>query len=211
MIVQSLSVDSGNRCKRKLAIIGFGHPVHFCYDFVFVHTRTKYFHSRNVHISRHITCLFYLFYFFGRLITALCHNCTNKWNRTFLACRRNAQPLHQFQFMLRPVGRQVMHCLSLAHCFMQIVHDFGRRHYFRYAHTPAFLFQGRLRSHPYDMVNRKFIAKYNLLVLINIDNRRQTGKRQTEIIQEGRILTITESIVLIMQSLFVITQKQQHS
>ena len=75
-----------------------------------------------------------------------------------------------------------MHGLSFAHRFVKIVRDVGRRHHIRYAHTLTFLFQGRLGAHPDDMVNRELISKYDLLVPVNVDNRRQTGKRQAEII-----------------------------
>ena len=98
-----------------------------------------------------------------------------------------------------------MHRLSFTHRFVQIIHYLGGRHHIRYAHTFALLFQGRLCTHPDNMVNRQFISKNNLLVLVNVDNRRQAGKGQTEIIQKCRILPVTESVIFIMQPLLVIT------
>ena len=70
-----------------------------------------------------------------------------------------------------------MYSLPFTHRFMKIVHNFERRHHVRYSHTFTLLFQGGLSTHPDNMVNRQFISKNNILVLVNINNRRQTGKR----------------------------------
>ena len=205
--MQSLSVDCGNCRERKFAIIHFGYTVHLCHNFIFVHTRTNHFHRLDMHVGSHITCFFYFCNFFGRFIITLCHHRTDKRHGTFLTCRRNTQPIHEFQLMFGTVRRKIMHRLTFLYGFVQIADNPGGRKRLPNAYPFTLLFQSRLRTHPYNMIDSQFVSENDFFVLIDVNNSGKSGKRQAEIVEESRILTITESIIFIIQSLFVISQE----
>ena len=60
-------------------------------------------------------------------------------------------------------------------------------------------------DHIYDGPHSAF--ENDFFVLIDVNDSGKSGKRQAEIVEESRILTITESIIFIIQSLFVISQE----
>ena len=176
MVVQRLAVHRSNRCKRKVTVVGLGHTVHFRHHFIFVHTRPNHFHRLDMHVGSHITCFFYLNNFFRRLIIALCHHRTDKRDGSFLARSGNTQPVHQLQLVLGTVRRKIVYSLAFLHSFVQVTGYIGRRAGLRNAHPLALLFQSGLGTHPDNMVDGQFITEDNLLILINVDNGRQTGK-----------------------------------
>ena len=58
------------------------------------------------------------------------------------------------------------------------------------------------------MVDGQLIAEYDFFIFVYVDESRQPGKRQAKIVEKSGILAVTESIVLIVQPLFIVTQKQ---
>ena len=110
--------------------------------------------------------------------------------------------------MLGTVRRQIMNRTSLCYGLLQITGYLGIRTGFGNSNCCSFLVQCRLCTHPDNVVNGQFVSKYNFLVFIYIDNGRKTCKRQAKVIEKGGILTVTESIVLVIQALLVVTQKQ---
>ncbi len=91
---------------------------------------------------------------------------------------------------------------------MQIADDIGKRTGFGNAHSRSLFVKGGLGTHPYNMVNSQLITENDFLIFIYVDDCRQSGKRQAKIVEKSGILTVTESIVLIVQPLFIVTQKQ---
>ena len=160
-----------------------------------------------MHIGSYIASLFYFYDFFCRFIVALSDHGTDEWNRTFLMCGRNTQPVHQFQFMFRAVRRQIVNCFPFLYTLMEVAYNVSRRHQIFYAYTFAFFVQRRLWSHPYDCVDRQLITKDNFFVFIYIDNSRKSGTWKSEIIKESGILTITECVIFVIQSALVISEK----
>ena len=68
--------------------------------------------------------------------------------------------------------------------------------------------KGGLGTHPDNMVDGQLIAKNDFFIFIYVDESWQPGKRQAKIVEKSGILAVTESIVLIVQTLFIVTQKQ---
>ena len=100
-----------------------------------------------------------------------------------------------------------MHCLTFLYGFVQIADNSGGRKCLPNTYPFALLFQSRLCAHPHNMVDSQFVPENDFFVLIDVNDSGKSGKRQAEIVEKGRILTITESIIFIIQSLFVISQE----
>ena len=196
--MQSLAIDGSNSRKRKLTIIGFCHAVHLSNNFIFIHARTKHLSSRNMHISCYVACTFYLSNFFSGFIITLADNRTDKRYRAFLTRWRYSQPIHQFQLMFGTIRRQIVDSLPLLHTLMQIIHNCSGRQCMFNSYKLTFLLQCWLNTHPDDIINRQFITKNNFFIIVYINYSRKAGKPKTEIIKEGRILTVTESITFII-------------
>ena len=98
--------------------------------------------------------------------------------------------------------------LSLLYSLVQITDNVGKRTGFGNAHGGSLFVKGGLGTHPYNMVDGQLITENDFLIFVYVDESRQPGKRQTEIIEKSGILAVTESIVLIVQPLFIVTQKQ---
>ena len=100
-----------------------------------------------------------------------------------------------------------MHRLTFLYGFVQIADNPSGRKRLPNAYPFTLLFQSRLRTHPYNMIDSQFVSENDFFVLIDVNDSGKSGKRQAEIVEESRILTITESIIFIIQSLFVISQE----
>ena len=211
MVVERLSVHRSDGSKRKVTPCGMRHGFHGCRYFPLAHPGTQDLHGRNVHIRRNVAGLLDFDNLLGRLVVTLRDHRTDKRHRTLLTRGRHSQPVHQLQFMLCTVGRQVMDGLSLLYRLVQIAHNVGRRHGDVHSHPLTLFLQCGLSPHPYDMIDGQFITEYNFLIFINVDYSRKPGKRKAEVVEKGRILTIAERIVLVVQSTLVVSQKQQYS
>ena len=71
--------------------------------------------------------------------------------------------------------------------------------------------QGRLNPHPYNVIDAQFVAKYNLAVIVDINDSSQRRRGDTKIVEEGGILTVQESIILIIQTLLLVSKEEQNT
>ena len=211
VVVQGLSVDGGDGGKRQLAVVALGHVVHLGHHLILIHTGTDEAGSGDVHISSNVAGAFYLGDFLGSLMIALFHHGADERHGAFLVGRRQAQPVHQLQFVLGTIGRQVVDGAALLDGVVQIGHQLVGRTCLDNAHGSGLLVQGGLGTHPDDVVDGEFIAEDDFTVLVNVNHGIQPGKVQAEIIKERGVLAVAEGVVLVIQSLFVIAQKKQYS
>ena len=79
-----------------------------------------------------------------------------------------------------------MNHLSFSNSFFQILLQIRGRTSFRHSHPLRFLTQGRLDSHPYNMIHSQLIPEDNFLILIHIDNGSQPSIGQAEKIKKSR-------------------------
>ena len=111
--------------------------------------------------------------------------------------------------MLRPVDRKMMDGLSLCHGLFDIILEAVQRLGLHDADAEGFLLQCRLSSHPYDVVNREFVAENDFLVVVDVDHGGQAGIIKAEEIQEGRILTEAVGVVGIVHSDFLVAKEEE--
>ena len=191
--------------------MAFGHVVHFGHHLILVHPRPDAARSGDVHVGSDVAGALYLGNLLCGLHVALCHDGADEGHGAFLMRRRHTQPVHQFQFVFGAVGRQVVYGTPLLHGTVQVVCQLDRRQCLRNAHGRSLLTQSGLGTHPDNVVNGKLIAEDDFPVLINVDNGVQSGKGKPEIVKERGVLTVTERVVLVIQTLFIVAQKQQHA
>ena len=97
-----------------------------------------------------------------------------------------------------------MNHLSFSNSFFQILLQIRGRTSFRHSHPLRFLTQGRLDSHPYNMIHSQLIPEDNFLILIHIDNGSQPSIGQAEKIKKSRILAEMISIILIVHATLLV-------
>ena len=157
-----------------------------------------------MHISRHITSTFNFNQLLSSLIIPHIHDSTNKRNRRLFHAKLYIQPVQQLQSVLRTINRQIMNHLSFSNSFFQILLQIRGRTSFRHSHPLRFLTQGRLDSHPYNMIHSQLIPEDNFLILIHIDNGSQPSIGQAEKIKKSRILAEMISIILIVHATLLV-------
>ena len=107
--------------------------------------------------------------------------------------------------------RPVVDGAALLDGVVQIGHQLVGRTCLGDAHGGRLLVQGGLGAHPNDVVDGEFVAEDDFPVLVDVNHGIQPGKVQAEIIKEGGVLPVAEGVVLVVQSLFVVAQEQQHA
>ena len=183
--------------------------VHLGHHFILVHAGTDEARGGDVHIGSDVAGALYLGNLLGRLVVALLHHGADERHGAFLMGGGQSQPIHQFQLVLRTIGRQVMDGAPLLDGVVKIGHQLVRGTRLGDAHGGCLFVQSGLRAHPDDVVDGQLVAEDNLAVLVDVYHGIQPGKIQAEIIEERGILPVAEGIVLVVQSLFVIAQEQQ--
>ena len=65
-----------------------------------------------------------------------------------------------------------------------------------------------LSSHPHDMVDGKFVAEYDFLIVVDIDQCRKAVVGQSEIVEKRGVLTEWICVVGIIASALIVAEKQ---
>lgn len=109
------------------------------------------------------------------------------------------------------IGWQVVYFLSGSYCLVKILFKICRGAGVGDSGKSGFLMYGGLVSHPYDMVDCKLVAEYDFATVVYVYDGIESGVRLPEEIEERGILTERIGVVFIVDTAFVIAEKQNKS
>ena len=212
MIVQGLSAHRKDHRVSHPPAVGQRNAFHPARHLALVDPRAGHLHGGDVHLAGDLQGVLdfgQLQVGFHRALRGHRHN--QRFGNVIIdPPRMEAEQRLQAKQVLRPVLRQEVNPAFLVQGVLQRISQLLCRYSVRDPAGLPTLADGRLRPHPDDLVDGVIVAEERFLIRVDIDQRRQPGKIQPEIIQERAVLAVVVTIITIVHRALVIAEKKDH-
>ena len=199
-VMQRFAVLRDDRRERHARTVGFGDAFDGTCDFALDDARAAHLHGQRVHLVADLECALHLLDLLGALFLAHFGHGEHQVYRLVVVqqCGFDTQQRRQPKLSLSAVGRQEMDFAPQRNGFAEPFLEFGEGVCRRDADLCAQLAQRGLRACPDDVLDREIVAVECLFARVGVDQARQRGDVQPEIVKERRILPEIVGVVRVV-------------
>ena len=199
-VMQRFAVLRDDRRERHARTVGFGDAFDGARDFALDDARAAHLHGQRVHLVADLERALHLFDLLGALFLAHFGHGEHQVYRLVVVqqCGFDTQQRRQPKLCLSAVRGQEMDFAPQRNGFAEPFLEFGEGICRCDADLCAQLAQRGLRACPDDVLDREIVAVECLFARVGVDQARQRGDVQPEIVEERRILPEIVGVVRIV-------------